>query len=271
MKQHLTGTVTADISEEKSEDRLVLWKWIRIENIATVSGLPVEEGGLWQQKWLFHVNVLLEKAGCGMCTEDLLLVSYSPSQLCKLFSVRVSQSCVKYTFRVFFLFFWFLIFFITYFPQLHFQCYPKSPPYPPPQLPYPPIPIFLALAFPCTGAYKVCMSIGPLFPVMDTITSNVCSVQWTVIKNTAASFHCLSAVESRDTHYVEKEFKLEASVMPLPWSSENPLESRMKDSRSHGPLNHLSRTLWVHEGLRGKHRLTSVCTRFSVYMLLLWS
>lgn len=103
----------------------------------------------------------------------------------------------------------------------------------------------------------------------DTITSNVCSVQWTVIKNTAASSHRLSAVESRDTHYVEKEFKLEASVMPLPWSSENPLESRMKDSRSHGPLNQLSRTLWVHEGLRGKHRLTSVCTRFSVYMLLL--
>jgi hypothetical protein len=52
-------------------------------------------------------------------------------------------------------------FFITYFPQLHFQCYPKSPP-----LPYPPIPIFLALAFPCTGAYKVCLTNGPLFPVM---------------------------------------------------------------------------------------------------------
>jgi hypothetical protein len=25
---------------------------------------------------------------------------------------------------------------------------------------------FLALVFPCTGAYKVCMSNGPLFPVM---------------------------------------------------------------------------------------------------------
>jgi hypothetical protein len=31
-----------------------------------------------------------------------------------------------------------------YVPQLHFQCYPKSPPYPapPPPLTYPPIPIF---------------------------------------------------------------------------------------------------------------------------------
>jgi hypothetical protein len=34
----------------------------------------------------------------------------------------------------------FFFFFITYFLQLHFQCYPKS--VPPPQLPYPPIPIF---------------------------------------------------------------------------------------------------------------------------------
>jgi hypothetical protein len=57
--------------------------------------------------------------------------------------------------------------FITYFPQLHFQCYPKSPPYPPPHFPTHPFPIFfLALAFPCTGAYTVCVSNGPLFPVM---------------------------------------------------------------------------------------------------------
>jgi hypothetical protein len=36
---------------------------------------------------------------------------------------------------------------------------------------HPPTPLpthapFLALAFPCTGAYKVCKSNGPLFPVM---------------------------------------------------------------------------------------------------------
>jgi hypothetical protein len=42
-----------------------------------------------------------------------------------------------------------------------------------PKVPHtlPPTPLpthshFLALAFPCTGAYKVCMSNGPLFPVM---------------------------------------------------------------------------------------------------------
>jgi hypothetical protein len=61
-------------------------------------------------------------------------------------------------------FFFFFFFLIRCFPHLHFQCYPKSPPYPP--TPLPTHSHFLALAFPCTGAYKVCMSNGPLFPVM---------------------------------------------------------------------------------------------------------
>jgi hypothetical protein len=43
---------------------------------------------------------------------------------------------------------------------------PKVPHTLPPPLPYPPILIFLALAFPCTGAYIVCVSDGPLFPLM---------------------------------------------------------------------------------------------------------
>ena len=32
--------------------------------------------------------------------------------------------------------------FIRYFPHLHFQCYPESPPYPPPQSPTHPLPLF---------------------------------------------------------------------------------------------------------------------------------
>jgi hypothetical protein len=60
---------------------------------------------------------------------------------------------------VFLSFFFQFFLFITYFPQLHFQCYPKSPPYPPPpHFPTHPFPFFLALAFPCTGAYTVCVS-----------------------------------------------------------------------------------------------------------------
>ena len=55
--------------------------------------------------------------------------------------------------------------FIRYLAHLHFQCYTKSPPYPPTPTPLP-THSFFALAFPCTGAYKVCVSNGPLFPVM---------------------------------------------------------------------------------------------------------
>jgi hypothetical protein len=61
----------------------------------------------------------------------------------------------------------FFPFFIRYLAHLHFQCYTKSPPYPPTPNPLPTHSPFLALAFPCTGAYTVCKSKGPLFPVMD--------------------------------------------------------------------------------------------------------
>jgi hypothetical protein len=56
----------------------------------------------------------------------------------------------------------FFPFFIRYLAHLHFQCYTKSPPYPPTPTPLPTHSPFLALVFPCTGAYKVCVSNGPL-------------------------------------------------------------------------------------------------------------
>jgi hypothetical protein len=57
--------------------------------------------------------------------------------------------------------FLFFPFFIRYLAHLHFQCYTKSLPYPPTPTPLPTHSPFLALAFPCTGAYKVCKSNGP--------------------------------------------------------------------------------------------------------------
>jgi hypothetical protein len=36
----------------------------------------------------------------------------------------------------------FIFFIITHFPQLHLECYPKSPPYPPPHFPTHPFPFF---------------------------------------------------------------------------------------------------------------------------------
>jgi hypothetical protein len=61
-------------------------------------------------------------------------------------------------FLFFFLFFFYYIFSSITFPMLS----QKSPP----PTPLPTHSYFLTLAFPCTGAYKVCLSNGPLFPVM---------------------------------------------------------------------------------------------------------
>jgi hypothetical protein len=66
-----------------------------------------------------------------------------------------------------------LFFFITYFPQLHFQCYAKSPP-PHPPLPYPPIPIFWPWHSPVLGHIKFAFPMGlsfqwwPTRPSFDT-------------------------------------------------------------------------------------------------------
>jgi hypothetical protein len=62
---------------------------------------------------------------------------------------------------------WFKIFFLLgIFLVYIFNAIPKVLHTHPPN-PLPTHSPFLALAFPCTGAYKVCKSNGPLFPVMD--------------------------------------------------------------------------------------------------------
>ena len=77
-------------------------------------------------------------------------------------------------------------FFITYFPQLHFQCYPKSPPYPP---------IFWPWRSPVLGHIKFASPMGlsfqwwPTRPSFDTyagrdkssgvlVSSYCCSTYW---------------------------------------------------------------------------------------------
>jgi hypothetical protein len=86
-----------------------------------------------------------------------LCVWHPQSLACLVFKSREGQL---------FILFYFFPFFIRYLAHLHFQCYTKSLPYPPTPTPLPTHSPFLALAFPCTGAYKVCVSNGPLFPVM---------------------------------------------------------------------------------------------------------
>jgi hypothetical protein len=57
----------------------------------------------------------------------------------------------------------FLSFFIRYFLYLHFKFYPESSLSPAPApASLPTHSHFLALAFPCTGAYKVCKTKGPI-------------------------------------------------------------------------------------------------------------
>ena len=80
----------------------------------------------------------------------------------------------------------FIYLFIRYFLYLHFKCYPKSHPLPPTPTPtpLPTPPHFLALVFPCTGAYKVCKTKGPLFPIKtiqwkkDSILNKWCWHKW---------------------------------------------------------------------------------------------
>jgi hypothetical protein len=58
------------------------------------------------------------------------------------------------------------IYIIRYFLYLHFKCYPESSLYTPHPAPLSTHSHFLDLDFPCTGAYKVFKTKGPLFPMM---------------------------------------------------------------------------------------------------------
>jgi hypothetical protein len=73
-----------------------------------------------------------------------------------------------------------MTFFIRYFPHLHFQCYPKRPPYSPTHtLPYPPAPTFWPWHSPILGHIKFVCPMGLSFqrwltrPSFDTYAARV--------------------------------------------------------------------------------------------------
>jgi hypothetical protein len=66
--------------------------------------------------------------------------------------------------------FFFFNFFITYFPQLHFQCYPKSPPYPPHSLIHP-FPLFWPWRSPVLRHIKFACPMGLSFQWWPTRSS----------------------------------------------------------------------------------------------------
>jgi hypothetical protein len=85
------------------------------------------------------------------------LTSVGPSCNTRLFLLR--ESLISS------LLFYFILFFIRYLFTFEMLSRKFPIPYPCPA-PLPSNSHFLALAFPCTGAYKVCNTMGPLFPVM---------------------------------------------------------------------------------------------------------
>jgi hypothetical protein len=84
---------------------------------------------------------------CG--SENQTQVSWKSKQPVLLIADQAQKFIYLYWFNLFF------IFLIGYLFHLHFQCYSKSPPRTPPPTPPPTHSHFLALAFPCTEAYKV--------------------------------------------------------------------------------------------------------------------
>jgi hypothetical protein len=56
-----------------------------------------------------------------------------------------------------------IFFIITYFPQLHLECYPKSLPYPPPHFPTHPFPFFWPWHSPVLGHIKFACPMGLSF------------------------------------------------------------------------------------------------------------
>lgn len=82
--------------------------------------------------------------------------------------------------------------------HLHFKCYPKSPPHAPPPTPPPTHSHFSALAFPCTEAYKVCKTNGPLYAVMaDSYAAR--NTNWAGVGGSIlVSSYCCSTYRSAD-------------------------------------------------------------------------
>jgi hypothetical protein len=117
------------------------------------------------------------------------------SQLCLFHWIKDQRTCETYkrctasciskpssasvtVYLVFFILSLFYIF-IRYFPHLHFQCYPKSPPYPPPPLPYPPTCTLWPWHSPVLGHIKFASPMGfsfqwwPTRPSFDTYAARV--------------------------------------------------------------------------------------------------
>jgi hypothetical protein len=96
-------------------------------------------------------------------------MSYKAFTICNVSSFNPSEEFISFFFP----------FFIRYLAHLHFQCYTKSPPYPPSPLPYPPTPPFWPWRSPVLGHIKFASPMDlsfkwwPIRPSFDTYAARV--------------------------------------------------------------------------------------------------
>jgi hypothetical protein len=88
--------------------------------------------------------------------ESCCFLDFSPANLSFVYR-KTSDFHEFFSFFLLFLLGIFLVYISNAIPKVHHTSHPN---------PLPTHSPFLALVFPCTGAYKVCKSKGPLFPVM---------------------------------------------------------------------------------------------------------
>jgi hypothetical protein len=143
------------------------WSLVSFSLLFLMLSLPsyVFQNVLFTKKCLSLWNYIKYKLFCIWIFLSVLFFFSSTLNLRKRMPKPLTLKYWLFTYYVFLNSFFFP-FFIRYLTHLHFQCYTKSPPYLPTPTPLPTHSPFLALVFPCTGAYKVCKSNGPLFPVM---------------------------------------------------------------------------------------------------------
>jgi hypothetical protein len=133
----------------------------------------------WPQTSLSSANILVLRAEYPQpnhkeCAKNHSKFQHKPSIPGDLVQTQLQVLLLVFIFFLFLFFQWsrfFFPFFIRYLAHLHFQCYTKSPPYPPTPTPLPTHSPFLALAFPCPGAYKVCLSNGPVLVFIVSTSS----------------------------------------------------------------------------------------------------
>jgi hypothetical protein len=86
------------------------------------------------------LNVCLSTGASLIVLKDNFINSFFVRAV-KLWYISYGHKDITNVYEVYINFLYFNIF-IRYFPHLHYQCYPKSPPYPPPHPPNHPLPLF---------------------------------------------------------------------------------------------------------------------------------